>query len=83
MAAGQVKIKVLVGLSVTRCQLQALFPLYECGLETRKEASKRRKKTSGEVGAPPHRPLLEVGVISEVAQPGLPYRLSQFIMVSR
>lgn len=31
----------------------------------------------------PYRPVLEVGVISEVAQPGLSYRLSQFIMVSR
>lgn len=40
------------------------------------------RKTSSQVEAPAHRPLMEVGVISEVAQPGLPYRLSQLIMVS-
>lgn len=73
LAAGQVKIKGLMWQVVIRCQLQALFPLYASALD---------KKTSDEVGAPPDWPVLEVGVILQVAQPGLPYCLSQLIMVS-
>lgn len=72
LAAGQVKIKGLMGQSVICCQLQALFPLNESDWGRKKE----------EVADPPYRPLMEVGVVSEVTQPGLPYRLSQFIMVS-
>lgn len=49
LAAGQVKIKVLVGLSAAGIS----FSLHESGLTTRKEANKQREtKTRGEVGAP-------------------------------
>lgn len=50
--------------------------------EKKKGKTNQNKHKSSEVEGLACWPVLEVGVVSEVSQPGLSYRLSQFIMMS-
>lgn len=89
LAAGQVKTKGLMGLSVICCQLLLasspppfLSSIWIWHGEKKKGKTNQNKHKSSEVEGLACWPVLEVGVVSEVSQPGLSYRLSQFIMMS-
>ena len=51
--------------------------------ERERETSRRRREGEKRGKEEAHTPVLEVGLISEVAQPGLPYRVAQLVMVPR
>lgn len=88
LASGQVKIKGLMGQSVIRCLLQALFPLYESGLGKKKETQALKfcfffsstlqtcAGSGGDLGGSPARSLLSlVAVHNGVSLTALPPKL--------
>lgn len=87
LASGHIKIKGLTEQSVTCCQPQALFPLYESGLGTKEKKDKQVVKlelhprqtcagSGGDLGGSPARSLLSlVAVHNDVSLTALPPKL--------